>query len=260
MKKLVLALSAIAAFTGPVLAADMATKAPMRAAPLPVASWTGCYIAGGGGYGLFDVESREVDRVTGATVAFQGDTGGRGWMGQVGGGCDYQFAGPLGNWVVGILGDYTFSDVKGDHVGAPFTSWVSRLKEDNSWAVGGRIGYLVSPTFLTYFSGGYTESHFKSSIATNFVTGLPATPSFALQSANYQGWFLGSGFEYGLGFLPGLYLKTEYRFSEFDRKQLNVVNTAGTIVATENLKPFTQSVITSLVYRFNWGGVVGPRY
>jgi hypothetical protein len=30
------------------------------------------------------------------------------------------------------------------------------------------------------------------------------------------------------------------------------VNTAGTLVAAENIKPFTQSVITSLVYRFNW--------
>src|SRR5436305_14540944 len=112
MKKLFVALSAIAAFTAPALAADMAAKAPMRAAPLPVASWTGCYIAGGGGYGLFDVESRQIDRVTGATVAFQGDTGGRGWMGQVGGGCDCQFAGSLGDWVIGILGGCALSDVR----------------------------------------------------------------------------------------------------------------------------------------------------
>ena len=53
MKKLVLALSAVAAFSAPALAADMAAKAPMmRAAPVAYApSWTGCYVGGGGGYG-----------------------------------------------------------------------------------------------------------------------------------------------------------------------------------------------------------------
>ena len=59
MKKLVLALSAVAAFSAPALAADMAAKAPMmRAAPVAYApSWTGCYVAGGGGYGLWNQEN-----------------------------------------------------------------------------------------------------------------------------------------------------------------------------------------------------------
>ena len=83
---------------------------------------------------------------------------------------------------------------------------------------------------------------------------MAGVPPFGLQSSSFQGWFLGSGFEYGLNILPGLFLKTEYRYSEFNRKQLNVVSTAGAIVASETVKPFTQSVITSLVYRFNWGG------
>ena len=46
MKKLVLALSAIAAFTGSAIAADLPartySKAPAMVAP--VATWTGCYI------------------------------------------------------------------------------------------------------------------------------------------------------------------------------------------------------------------------
>ena len=261
MKKLVIALTAIAAFTAPALAADMAAKAPVRAAPVAYApSWTGCYVGGGLGYGWYNTESTEVSPVTGVFVANQGDGGGKGWMGQVGGGCDYQFSGPMGSWVVGVLADYTFSNVKGQHVGAPITSWISDLKQDSAWAVGGRIGYLVSPTFLTYFNAGYTETHFQGTTAVGFISGLPATPAFGLQSATYKGWFLGSGFEYGFNFLPGLYLKTEYRFSEFDRRQVNVVNTAGAIVTAESIKPFSQSVISSLVYRFNWGGPVVAKY
>ena len=263
MKKLALALVATAAFAGQAIAADMPMKARPMAQPAPVYNWTGCNINGGGGYGWYDIESRQVDPITGAFVARQGDGGGRGWMGQVGAGCDYQFAGPWGQWVVGLTGDYTFSDVKGDHLGAPNTSWVGQLKEDWSWAVGGRIGYLVNPTFLTYFGAGYTETHFKGAAYTGYISGLPNAPlAFGLNSQQYQGWYLSSGFEYGLNFLsPGLFLKTEYRYSEFGDKRVNVVNTAGTIVAAENIKPFTQSVITSLVWRFNWGkGPVVAKY
>src|SRR5258705_11534906 len=57
MKKLVIALAAVAAFTGSASAADMAVKArPAPPPPPPVANWTGCYIAGSVGYGLFDNE------------------------------------------------------------------------------------------------------------------------------------------------------------------------------------------------------------
>lgn len=258
MKKLVIALVAVAAFTGPALAADMAarpyTKAPIAA---PVAyNWTGCYIAGGGGYGWYTAEGREVVPATGAVINTHGDTGGKGWMGQVGAGCDYQFAGPMGNWVVGLLGDYTFSDVKGDHIGAPNTLAVGRLKEDYSWAVGARVGYLVNPNFLSYFNAGYTETHFKDTTYFNAL-GAPGVPRGTfLDGGTYQGWFLGSGFEYSLNFLPGLFLKSEYRYSEFDRKQLNVRSTATGLPVglAETVKPATQSVITSLVYRFNWTG------
>ena len=265
MKKLVLALTALAAFTGSASAADLAarpyTKAPPP--PVPVATWTGCYVAGGGGYGWYTAETRQVDPITGAALFNQGDTGGKGWMGQGQAGCDYQFAGPLGNWVIGGFGDYTFSNVHGDHVGPGFTTSVGNLKEDWNWAAGARVGYLVSPTFLTYFSAGYTEAHFNQTNYTSFVAlGVPGSPGTALPGATYKGWFLGSGFEYALGFLPGLYLKTEYRYAEFDRKQLNnfVVATGLPTGTAETVKPFTQSVITSLVYRFNWGGPVVAKY
>jgi outer membrane immunogenic protein len=258
MKKILIALTAVAAFSAPALAADMAAKAPMRAAPIAVApSWTGCYIGGGGGYGWYTAEGRQVDAVTGAYLNNNGDTGGKGWMGQVGAGCDYQFAGPMGNWVIGLLGDYTFSDVTGSHIGAPATTSVGQLKQDYSWAVGGRVGYLVNPSFLSYFNAGYTETHFKDTTYFNAL-GVPAgvaTGTF-LEGSTYKGWFLGSGFEYSLGFLPGLFLKTEYRYSEFDRKQLAVRTTAtgAPTGLAETVKPFSQSVITTLVYRFNWSG------
>ena len=66
MKKLVLALTALAAFTGSAAAADLAarpyTKAPMMA---PVPSWTGFYLFGGFGYGLWEADTYTDDPVTG---------------------------------------------------------------------------------------------------------------------------------------------------------------------------------------------------
>jgi outer membrane immunogenic protein len=259
MKKAILAVAAVAAMTASASAADLAARPYAKAPPpiaAPVYNWTGCYVGAGVGYGWYTAESRQVDRATGAYLNNEGDTGGRGWLGQLGAGCDYQFAGPFGNWVVGILGDYTFSDVKGDHIGAPSTLSIGRLKEDYSWAVGGRIGYLVSPTFLTYVNAGYTETHFKDTTYFNSLGPQLANGTF-LSGNTYQGWFIGSGFEYSMSFLPGLFWKTEYRYSEFDRKQLDVRSTATGLPTglAETIKPFTQSVTTSLVYRFNWGGM-----
>lgn len=254
MKKLALALAATAAFAGQAFAADMGrpyTKAPVA---VPVAyNWTGCFIGAGAGYGWYNTESTQVVPATGAFVVSEGTSGGRGWLGNVQGGCDYQFSGPMGNWVIGAFADYSFMDVKGDHIGVPLTTGVGPLKQDYAWAAGARIGYLVNPTFLTYFNAGWTQTHFKQVDYLNFGTLLPN--GFSLPGSTYDGWFIGSGFEYQLSFLPGLFLKSEYRYSQFDRKQINNIATAtGLPTGTaETVKPFTQSLLTSVVYRFNFG-------
>jgi len=67
MKKLVIALAALAAFTGSASAADIAVKArPAPPPPPPVANWTGCYISGSFGYCLFYNETigRDTGRFT----------------------------------------------------------------------------------------------------------------------------------------------------------------------------------------------------
>ena len=64
MKKLVLALTAVAAFTGSALAADLPartyTKAPVM--PEPVYNWTGFYIFGGVGGGVWDADQTRRER------------------------------------------------------------------------------------------------------------------------------------------------------------------------------------------------------
>ena len=130
MKKLVLALTAAAAFSAPALAADMAPRyAKAVAAPIAYApSWTGCYIGGGGGFGMYNQENTTyIDGAPPVQVSDRADTGGRGYFGTVGGGCDYQFR--MGGWnmLVGAFGDYDFASIKGQHA-AGFPVLVLRLK------------------------------------------------------------------------------------------------------------------------------------
>jgi outer membrane immunogenic protein len=276
MKKLAIALTAIAAFAGPALAADMAprySKAPPPP-PLPVATWTGCYIAGGGGYGLWNQENTgfiDPPLVATRTLATATSTaGGRGYFGTVQGGCDYQFS--LASWqvVVGGFADYDFASIKGQ-LNLPTSGLFGTEKMTDKWAVGGRIGVLITPQLLTYFSAGYTEAKFGQTNF-DFIGGVPpaVVPGFGAywQSRWYKGWFLGAGDEYALSFLPGLFWKTEYRFSEYDRATNPNFFAANSILGPPNTrtgfsydsKKWDQTVRTELVYRFNWGGPLVAKY
>jgi outer membrane immunogenic protein len=259
MKKLALALTATAALASPAFAADMAVKAA-RPAPVPVAvaNWTGCYVGGGVGYGMYDIETRMYDARGAVPVASnrQFDQGGRGWIGSVSGGCDYQFGGPGGQWVIGAFADYNWSDMHGDFTGnGGGVGLVSNTeKVDYYWSVGGRIGWLVTPSVLTYFSGGYTEAH-RTGVS-NYLTATNALTGVGLRGGTVAGWFLGSGVEYQIGFIPGLTLKTEYRFSQFDQID-NREYTVATGLPTgffSRDKLYTQTVMSTLSYRFNFGG------
>jgi outer membrane immunogenic protein len=241
MKKLLLAATALALASGAAFAADMSMpmKAPM--APPPVYSWTGCYVDGGAGYAMYTQDHYGETNPGLALVNGPSTTGGRGWYGQGGGGCDYQFAlGNLGNFIVGVLADYDFMSVKGNFLVS--FGGIAPEKQTSAWVAGGRIGYLVTPSFLTYVSGGYTQSKFNSM---NFGTS-------ALPSNTYNGWFLGGGSEVSLGtWLPtGFFLRSEYRYSTFSAADL--AYTGALVGFGENSKKYEQMLGTELIYRFNF--------
>jgi outer membrane immunogenic protein len=101
MKKLVLALTAVAAITGSASAADLAAR-PYSKAPGPVAmapNWTGFYIFGGFGGGLWAADSNVVTYPGLVAISRDQRLGGSGWFGTVGLGYDFQFS---GNWVAGL--------------------------------------------------------------------------------------------------------------------------------------------------------------
>lgn len=232
-------------------------------APPPQVSWTGCYANAGGGYGLWNID-HNIEPIPGIAPATASTTdGGRGWFGRFGGGCDYQFR-PFGyDVVVGGFGDYDAMNLTGtvqtqliSLTGFPLQS---SEKEQNAWSVGGRLGLLITPTVLGFFDGGFTQTTFGS-LAEFTAFGVPSGAGFG--GATYRGWFLGSGFETSLASvipglaLPGLYLRTEYRYSSYNTTDLPQINLAtgapGAPVVALRMTPTVQSVATTLVYKFNF--------
>jgi outer membrane immunogenic protein len=247
MQRWLLGTAAALAMAAPAIAADLRPKAPplVKAPPVAVGyNWTGCYVKGGGGYGFYNSDSFTTDQGGGASSEVT--NGGRGFFGTVGGGCDVQF----GSWVLGAFGDYDFTDLKGDVV-VPGLDLVGREKQDSAWAVGGRLGYTLTPTILTYVNAGYTQADFSGFDLFGQANGAPT--GLSVGATTYSGWFVGSGFEYSLGFMPGLFWKTEYRFAQYDRESLAILNGVAPTGFNLESEKTIQTIRSELVWRFSWG-------
>ena len=268
MKKMALALAATAALVGQAFAADMPMKAARPvAAPAVVASWTGFWISGGFGYELGQYQTNVTSVNVAPPVQFDygHDVGLKGWLGKVGAGYDWQFAGPFGQWVLGAFADGQWSDARGQNqflcpgiCSGPTSGYSGQLKNDWSWAVGARLGLVVLPGLLTYVNGGYTQAHFKD---TNYLTALPNFTQGPITGARTKdGYFIGGGTEYAIQSIPGLFWKSEVRFSDLgDKTDLTVCPLNGVACAPgvahslDRNHVYLQAATTELVYRFNWG-------
>jgi len=234
-------------------------------------SWTGFYVFGGGGGGIWDAESNVVSNPGNIAASSDQRLGGDGWFGTVGAGYDWQFNGP---WVAGVFADGQFGSMSGSLADSVFL-FEGREKLRDSWAARVRLGYLVAPSVLSYVNGGYTGSEWSgANLSPIFVPASNPNPVISTPSFSRNGWFVGGGVENSLNIFgisaPGLFMKTEYRASYFDRVTLPETittasfapfNTLGPTGFSDTFKPWVQTVSTSLVYRFNWTGApVAAKY
>lgn len=272
MNKLLIATAAVAfATVSTAGAADLPMKAPPMVAAAPVASWTGCYVSGGIGYGLWNQDvgltgnllNTAGTAVIGTVNTVTTTDGGRGWLGRVGVGCDYQIG---QSFVIGAFGEYDFMSLKGTNLpneiavlGGSTSPVAFNVKETSAWYAGGRIGYLPYQNLLTFVSGGWTATRFENSAEYLTLTGLTLTQGY---NPNYtvNGWFIGGGYEYRLPFAQNLTWKTEYRFAQYQTANLTETFLGTPTGNIEHNQSFVQTVTTSLVWRFNFGGPVVARY
>lgn len=285
MKKLSFATATIGAILAMSLSmspgAEGADLRPMYKAPPPpppAYNWTGCYLGLGAGFGKYNEETalvtvRALPGIPANTNFVDGLTqGASGWLATAQAGCDLQIGGPWGRGIViGAFVDGDWADINGRHTGGDVNIGLQQGQETlrSSWAVGGRLGWTVMPQLLTYVSGGYTEARFDD---VNYISALFPTlgrpNGLQLPGRTHQGWFIGGGAEYAIGWLPGLFWKNEYRWAQYDERT-DVVNCTsaalcgvpGPTAFAERNRPGVQTVRSELVWRFNWGGApVTARY
>src|SRR5450631_2204758 len=104
---LVVAASGLLAAQG-AFAADLPTKAPVIKAPMAATTpWTGFYVNGGIGYGMWAANTTVSNPATGACIFCETQVeGGKGWLATIGAGYDYQFAPKI---VAGVFGEASLS-------------------------------------------------------------------------------------------------------------------------------------------------------
>jgi outer membrane immunogenic protein len=259
MKKILLPLSAVAALTGSAYAADLPARTYTKAPPPMMApSWTGFYIFGGAGGGIWDADSHTQVFPSGPPLSINQRVGGDGWFGTVGAGYDWQFN---GSWVAGIFADGQFGSLRGTLQDQSFLL-TGTIKMQDAWAAGVRLGYLVAPNVYSYVNGGYSGSHWSG---TNMTDLSGAATLVQTNSFNRNGWFVGGGVENNLNIFgisaPGWFMKTEYRAAYYTKKTIDE-NIGGVSTGLDSItfNPLVQTVSTSLVYRFNWTGPVVAKY
>ena len=239
MKKPFLASVALAALiTAPAIAADLRRPVypppapqPTVVIPIQIWTWTGCYV--GGHVGGLWAGKEFVD----AALAKSGDHDVNGWLGGVQAGCDYQFA---GRWVIGIQGDYAWTNAEASHVSLLDPSLTIQTRIESLASVTGRLGYAWD-RFLGYVKGGAAWERDNFNVFNNVTLATLAV------SGDRRGWTVGVGGEYAFtDYLAGF---VEYNYYDFGSRDITFSN--GGILdinATKNV------VKAGLNFRFGgWG-------
>jgi outer membrane immunogenic protein len=214
-----------------------APRAVTVAAPI----WTGFYGNAGVGYGFWSA-STTTDAPGRCVSCATTDHSGKGWLGEVGLGYDYQITDKV---VIGALFNYNFTDMQGRTSDAVFTT--AETSADSTWFLGLRAGLLLTPDILSYVSAGYTQTHFSGGALRNSYTGN-ALPNGHLQSYNGNGWFIAGGMEVALH--NGWFWRNEVRYADYSE---DVRIESGISPAFQlNFDPTVATATTGVVYKFDW--------
>jgi outer membrane immunogenic protein len=208
---------ALAFGAGTALAADLPThKAPpMPVYAEPTINWTGFYLGLNGGFaGDAFRYPFEIGNVTGS-----GKLNSSGFLGGVTAGFNWQFA---PTWVAGFEGDIDLANINGKltaHASNPgntldLTAGSTTHYIDTARL---RLGYLVTPQFLLFGTGGAAYGDTASSIGVSYngndLLGGPYS-----KTVTGLGWTAGAGAEYKI--TKNLSFKTEYLYTDLGTQTL----------------------------------------
>lgn len=200
----------------------LAFSVSLLSTPSFAQDWSGFYVGAHAGYGWGD---GNVD-LSGSSGAIHwndpflpGDQrqnfgGLDGWLGGLHVGANYQ----TGLVIVGLEADVSWSDIGDDlttGVSVQGAQWDIKTELDAFGTVRGRLGFLVSPTFLVYGTAGAAWGQFDVRQATTFLN-PPDDGGRTSGSFNHFGYVVGGGAEWALG--QNLFLRAEYLYLDFGKE------------------------------------------
>jgi outer membrane immunogenic protein len=219
-------------------AADMPVKAPAYQAPAAY-NWTGFYLGGhiGGGWSHTDWNQ------TFSSFALALDSGSanaNGFLGGAQAGYNYQ----MGQFVLGLEGDFSWTDMSGTGGHSVFTNYSGTTRTKWTATITPRIGYAWQNALL-YAKGGVAFEADENTI--NF-SGAATTNTV---SATRTGWTVGAGVEYG--FWNNWSAKLEYDYLDFGTKNYALTYFAHPAGLVENwdIRHRIQQVKFGINDRFN---------
>jgi outer membrane immunogenic protein len=264
----------------PVLAADMAVKAPATAPVVMPFNWTGFYVGGNAGYAWADpfiTSNFSCTAVPGCpvnvplnllnvAVGATGPLSAKGFTGGVQAGYNWQ----NGSMLFGVEADINAFSVKGSRSAAiasttstsifnPSTSistdWLSTLR--------GRAGFVVAPAVLLYATGGLAVA--KATLSNTYTTtNDPADVAAGASSTSKTlvGWTVGGGVEWALSrnwSVKGEYLYADLGSISAATAVTQVASPSPNILATStHLR--TNIARAGINYKFDWDGPVMAKY
>jgi outer membrane immunogenic protein len=258
-------------------AADLPVKAPPPVAP--VSSWSGFYLGAGIGLRSNVADGSMVSGTNngvplanfggfgcatpgpGCAAESLNSTGARvsGYLGY-----NWQFA-PA--WVAGVEGDIAWGDSKTTQGGMIYPGggvafYITGRTDDSfefrtRWdaSLRARLGYLVTPSFLLYATGGAAWQNVEATSTcgpTNSCTPGGFGPGVISDSTTKTGWTVGGGIETAFG---GHWIgRVEYRYADFgtiSNTDSRVFPAGGvTQTARDNIDLTTHTITFGLSYKF----------
>jgi len=244
-----IALLACVALCAPSRAADLPPI--FKAAPVPAPySWTGFYVGAHFGYGWGNKQF--FDNFPTPDGELDADAPVRGGLGGLQAGVNYQI-----NWLVlGLEGDFSWSDVHGDFSCFSFGNQVCSAKPEWFGTLTGRLGVAAGPALL-FVKGGpaWTNDHF-SDLATcagsqpTSRAGIPALCGDIFVGNQVRlGWTVGLGIEYALD--PNWSLELEYDYMDFGHRSVPFYDSDGNYF-TEDIHQTINLIKVGINYKFDW--------
>jgi outer membrane immunogenic protein len=224
-------LIALGALTSSALISMAAAGWVPAGVPLPPPEWTGLYLGAHVGGAWTSADGNWTPLPSPAAFganAISGNLNGTNVIGGVQLGYNWQFA---PTWVAGIEADFSATQPKGTF-SAPWTvfgtaatfpnSSTTMTLEVNNWlaSLRGRIGYVVVPQALVYFTGGVAWGAIKYSAQASFNSVYNAQTSFSDNVV--PGYVLGGGLEWWL-FASNWTVRAEYLFYHLNSSQSRTV-------------------------------------